>query len=145
MIFTARCALTTWDMAPFVKRIWFIAINQKYWNMWLTGVPIPNTNLDSSPNPRTIYSACRSCFENNVMKEGGQVWWIASSVTCVYKHNYQSESVGKCTGKHKISIESTDQWGFTEQLASSHQVADSDVKIGVSTAPVGDLGKGVSG
>lgn len=39
----------------------------------------------------------------------------------------------------------THQRGFTQQLASSHQVANGDVEIGVAAAPVGDLGEGVSG
>lgn len=36
------------------------------------------------------------------------------------------------------------QGGLTEQLASSHQVANGYVEIRVATAPVGDLGEGVS-
>lgn len=36
------------------------------------------------------------------------------------------------------------QGGLTKQLASSHQVANGYVEIGVATAPVGDLGEGVS-
>lgn len=39
----------------------------------------------------------------------------------------------------------THQRGLTQQFASSDQVADGDVEVGVPTAPVGDLGKGVSG
>lgn len=39
----------------------------------------------------------------------------------------------------------THQRGFTKQFASSDQVADGDMKVGVSTAPVGDLCEGVGG
>lgn len=42
-------------------------------------------------------------------------------------------------------IAGTHQWGLTQQFASSDQVADGDVEIGVPAAPVGDLGEGVSG
>lgn len=36
------------------------------------------------------------------------------------------------------------QGGLTEQLASSHQVANGYVEVRVATAPVGDLGEGMS-
>ncbi len=39
----------------------------------------------------------------------------------------------------------THQRGLTQQFASSDQVADGDVEVGVPTAPVGDLGEGVGG
>lgn len=37
----------------------------------------------------------------------------------------------------------THQRGFTQKFASSDQVPDGDVKVGVPTAPVGDLSEGV--
>lgn len=40
---------------------------------------------------------------------------------------------------------STHQRGLTQQFASSDQVANCDVEVSVPTAPVGDLGEGVSG
>ena len=39
----------------------------------------------------------------------------------------------------------TDQGGFTEELAAAHQIADGHVKVGVATAPVGDLCEWMSG
>lgn len=45
----------------------------------------------------------------------------------------------------KLHLSATHQRGLTQQFASSDQVADCDVEVGVSTAPVGDLGEGVSG
>lgn len=39
----------------------------------------------------------------------------------------------------------THQWSFTKQFASSDQIANGDVKVGVSAAPVGDLCEGVGG
>lgn len=36
------------------------------------------------------------------------------------------------------------QGGLAEQLASSHQVADGNMEVRVATAPIGDLGEGVS-
>lgn len=39
----------------------------------------------------------------------------------------------------------THQRGFTKQFASSDQIANGDMKVGVSTAPVGDLCEGVGG
>lgn len=36
------------------------------------------------------------------------------------------------------------QGGLAEELASSHQVANGYMEVGVATAPVGDLGEGVS-
>ena len=35
------------------------------------------------------------------------------------------------------------QGGLTQQLAAADQVTDGDMEVGVSTAPVGDLGEGV--
>lgn len=37
------------------------------------------------------------------------------------------------------------QGRLTEQLAPAHQVPDGDMEVRVATAPVGDLGKGMSG
>lgn len=39
----------------------------------------------------------------------------------------------------------THQRGFTKQFASSDQIANGDMKVGVSAAPVGDLCEGVGG
>lgn len=39
----------------------------------------------------------------------------------------------------------THQRGLTKQFASSDQIANGDMEVGVSAAPVGDLGEGVGG
>lgn len=44
-----------------------------------------------------------------------------------------------------VFIAGTYQRSLTQQFASSDQVADGDVEVGVPTAPVGDLGEGVGG
>lgn len=44
-----------------------------------------------------------------------------------------------------VCVAATHQWGLTQQFASSDQVADGDVEVGVPTAPVGDLGEGMGG
>lgn len=44
-----------------------------------------------------------------------------------------------------MCVAATHQWGLTQQFASSDQVADGDVEVGVPTAPVGDLGEGMGG